>query len=341
MGGCADAGEAGAARLPRIAIACQGGGSHTAFTAGVLQQLLAAAGADGRFTIAGFSGSSGGAICALLAWYGLLLGSPAEGVRLLEDFWHDNAAETLPDQLLNEFVLGSARLRDHLLLPELSPYDVPNWGQDQLRSLLEWHVEFERIPQLTGPGRPSLFVGAVDVLAGCARSFRDAEITVATLLASTATPTLFRAVRVGAGHYWDGLFTQNPPIRELAALAPDELWVVQINPCSTPELPRTLDAIRDRHGELAGHLALEQALGTIELVNRLLASGELAPGRFRPIRVHRLQLARTLDHAAKRDRNPAFLRGLMREGRQVAAAFLEGWSGDLRKPVAADRELSA
>lgn len=309
---------------PRIAIACQGGGFHTAFTAGVLQQLLAALPTE-RFTIAGFSGSAGGAICALLAWYGLLLGSPDEGIRLLDEFWHDNAAETLPDQLLNEFVTGGARLRDHLLLPELSPYDVPNWGQDQLRSLLEWHVEFERIPQLVGAGGPSLFVGAVDVLEGCTRSFRDAEITVATLLASAAAPARFRAVRIGAGQYWDGLFAQNPPIGELAALAPDELWVVQINPQRATQLPRTLDAIRDREAGLAGHLALEQALGTIELVNRLLARGELAPGRLRPIRVRRLMLGRTLDHAAKRDRSAGFLRGLMREGRQVAEAFLQGF----------------
>lgn len=310
------------APVPRIAIACQGGGSHTAFTAGVLQRLLPEAGPGGACRIVGLSGSSGGAICALLAWYGLLLGEPAEGVRLLEDFWHDNAAETLPDQLLNEFVLGSARLRDHLALPDLSPYDVPNWGQDQLRSLLEWHVEFERIPQLVGPGRPSLYVGAVDVLAGTAHTFHDAGITAAALLASAATPTLFRAVRVGAHHYWDGLFAQNPPIRELAELHPDELWVVQINPRRASELPRTLEAIQDRRNELAGHLALEQALGTIELINRLLAHGELHTTRYRPIRVRRIELARSLDHAAKRDRSPAFLRGLMREGRHAAEVFL-------------------
>jgi predicted acylesterase/phospholipase RssA len=52
----------------RVAIACQGGGSHTAFTAGALKRLLA----DERYEVVALSGTSGGAICAVLAWYALL-----------------------------------------------------------------------------------------------------------------------------------------------------------------------------------------------------------------------------------------------------------------------------
>src|SRR3712207_2530462 len=57
----------------RVAIACQGGGSHTAFTAGVLQKLLRERNEKGyNYEIVALSGTSGGSICALLAWYGLL-----------------------------------------------------------------------------------------------------------------------------------------------------------------------------------------------------------------------------------------------------------------------------
>ena len=69
--------------MRRVAIACQGGGSHTAFTGGALQRLLA----DGNQTVVALSGTSGGAVCALLAWYGLLTGGAAEAGRLLERFW--------------------------------------------------------------------------------------------------------------------------------------------------------------------------------------------------------------------------------------------------------------
>ena len=51
-----------------VAIACQGGGSHTAFTAGVLDELLE--NIPQQYNIVGFSGTSGGAACAMLAWYG-------------------------------------------------------------------------------------------------------------------------------------------------------------------------------------------------------------------------------------------------------------------------------
>src|SRR3954454_23864647 len=87
------------ARMRPVAIACQGGGSHTAFTGGALQRLLA----DGSHRVVALSGSSGGAVCALLAWYGLLTDGAAEGGRLLERFWAANAATTLSDRLANDW----------------------------------------------------------------------------------------------------------------------------------------------------------------------------------------------------------------------------------------------
>jgi len=63
----------------RVAVACQGGGSHTAFTAGALKRLLKAEG----YEFVAFTGTSGGAIDALLSWYGLLAdGREAVGDRL-------------------------------------------------------------------------------------------------------------------------------------------------------------------------------------------------------------------------------------------------------------------
>jgi NTE family protein len=54
----------------KVAIACQGGGSHTAFTAGVLKGLLREW--DEGYELVGISGTSGGAFNALAAWYGLV-----------------------------------------------------------------------------------------------------------------------------------------------------------------------------------------------------------------------------------------------------------------------------
>jgi len=62
-------------KTKKIAIACQGGGSHTAFTAGVLSIVLSPEYAD-RFDLIGFSGTSEGAVCATLAWSGLISDAP-------------------------------------------------------------------------------------------------------------------------------------------------------------------------------------------------------------------------------------------------------------------------
>jgi NTE family protein len=87
----------GASQMRTVAIACQGGGSHTAFTGGALQRLLA----DSNHTVVGLSGTSGGAVCALLAWYGLLTGGAADAGRLLERFWEATAATTLSGKAAN------------------------------------------------------------------------------------------------------------------------------------------------------------------------------------------------------------------------------------------------
>src|SRR4051794_41240333 len=77
----------------RVAIACQGGGSHTAFTAGVLKRLLGERLLE-RYDIVGLSGTSGGAVCAWLAWSALGRGEPERAGRLLDAFWRDNSARS-------------------------------------------------------------------------------------------------------------------------------------------------------------------------------------------------------------------------------------------------------
>ena len=138
-----------------------------------------------------------------------------------------------------------------------------------------------------------LLLGAVDVLSGEFKAFnsRRDRITADMVLASAAIPTLFRAVRVGDGTYWDGLFSQNPPVRELVDTRPDELWVIQINPRRWDGEPRTMVEIADRRNELAGNLSLHQELGFIEKIDQLLDEGRLADdGRYKQIVVRVIEL---------------------------------------------------
>lgn len=331
------AGQAGAGAPPAnprtVAIACQGGGSHTAFTGGVLQSLLG--GIDPQHhRVSGLSGTSGGALCAAVAWFGLLQDKPALGATLLESFWQEMAAQQLPDAVSNQFLVWLQRSSAWLALPEISPYQLPPTGQKYLAEVIARHVEFARLPALVKPASPRLLVGAVDVLSGQFEVFHShhaspqKRIGVDALLASAAIPELFRAVPVGDGRYWDGLFSQNPPVRGFLSdvaerdAKPDEIWVIQINPDRRADEPRSTSDIADRRNELAGNLSLRQELFFIEQANAWLAKGWLSAEHFKPVTIRYIRLGLDLDYPSKLDRSPAFIDTLLAEGRRAGSEFI-------------------
>lgn len=148
-----------------IAIACQGGGSHTAFTGGVLQALLRNID-PARHRITGISGTSGGALCSAIAWYGLIQNNPERGAQLLESFWDEMSSRNLPDALSNHFLVWLQRSASVFALPAISPYQLPNTGQDYLADIIKQHIDFAQLPVLVKPDSPRLLVGAVEVLSG-------------------------------------------------------------------------------------------------------------------------------------------------------------------------------
>ncbi|MBC7944384.1 MAG: patatin-like phospholipase family protein [Burkholderiales bacterium] len=311
----------------RIAIACQGGGSHTAFTAGVLRTLLRDLNASYR--IVGLSGTSGGAICALLAWYGLLRGDRKLGIELLQTFWTRNAANLPLDALANLALVSTSRLRGSIALPEISPYFFPETGRYQLKRLLEQLVPFAELPTLVHRDSPTLLIGAVEVRSGLFTVFREPRLRVEHILASAAVPNLFRAMHIDGEVYWDGLFSQNPPVREFlrevedASDKPDEIWIVQINPQAIAAEPVRVQEIEDRRNELAGNLSLNQEIAFIERVNEWIAKGWLPAERFKPVIVRRIALGLDLDYASKLDRSPEFMARLIANGEAAARDFLK------------------
>ena len=320
-------------RRARVAIACQGGGSHTAFTAGVLKRLFDS-GAAARYDVVGFSGTSGGAVCALLAWSALVDGTPDRVGSRLTAFWSANSANTPLERLANSLIIGASTLQNFGTAPAVSPYDTPTVARSQFRDLLSSQLDFDRIQVDSRAQLPMLLIGAVDVLSGEFRAFnsRRDRITPDTVLASAAIPNLFPALRTDGGTYWDGLFSQNPPVRELLDTRPDEIWVIQINPKETETEPRTVVEIADRRNELAGNLSLYQELHFIEELNRLLDEGLLTEsGRYGHVVVRIIELSRTRASrlwgaASKLDREPGFLRQLIEQGERQATEFLTALS---------------
>jgi NTE family protein len=219
-------------------------------------------------------------------------------------------------------------------MPAVSPYAnyLSISALEEFKRMLKRRVDFAEVEVQPQGTYPVLLVGAVDVLSGEFRAFnsRRDSITPETILASAAIPTLFRSVRPGeGGTYWDGLFSQNPPVRELTDEGPDEIWVVQINPKELETEPRTVLEIADRRNELSGNLSLYQELHSIEKIDQLLEEGLLSPdGKYKQIVVRVIELSRSrfsrsLGTASKLNRDPRFIEDLMSHGEARAEEFLE------------------
>jgi NTE family protein len=311
-----------------VAIACQGGGSHTAYTAGALDAFARSMPPDHE--LVGLSGASGGAICAFLSWYGLTTDDAERAGELLDSFWTEIAARSPSDALLNGLAVTGTKLEaSGAALPAASPYLSPasRWAQDRIRHTLEGMVDLDALEEADHGSGPRLLVGAVDVERGVFETFEDREVTIDAVLASGALPTVFPAVEVDGHAYWDGLLSENPPLLGLLdgprAETPDELWIVQVNPQTRDGVPRSLPDIEDRRNELSGNLALNKDVGAIEQVNDWLDAGYLPESEYKQVTVRTLRLDRDLSYASKLDRDPAFVAELVAAGREDAAAFLD------------------
>jgi NTE family protein len=311
-----------------VAIACQGGGSHTAFTAGVLRTLLAEW--DPDHELVGISGTSGGAFNALATWYGLVTGDAEDARTLLSSLWADLSATDYADRASNDWLTGLSRLESAgLAIPSVSPYQLPGpeLGKRRIERVLERHIDFDAVPDLCGREAPELVVGTVDVNGGVFETFTNEDVTTEAVLASAAVPNLFRAVEIHGHYHWDGLFSQNPPIDDLMTVdadrKPDELWVIQINPQEFEGEPSTLDAIADRRNGLSGNISLNQEIRFVERVNRWVEDGTLPESEFSHTDVYRVQMGRRYHYSTKLDRSPDFVEELMDLGEVRARDFLD------------------
>ena len=353
----------------RIAIACQGGGSQTAFTAGALKRLCQSDLGE-EFEVAAISGTSGGALCATLLWYGFKKGDDPIWRRMM-DFWRENTAQGPIENAINQFIVESVRMVNSGWLPTLqmspsswvmqSMLSAMTHGQRKsfagFRDLIEAHIDFREIaswgPQ---PERPVLIVGAANVTTGALAKFVSSReaIRIEHVLASCAVPSIFAAVEIDGHAYWDGLFSDNPPIEELVrprsvgeANVPDEIWLIKINPTARRVIPVRPDDIIDRRNQLEGNISLFQQLSHIELINTLIMVDAFRPeflDRFdvqAPVRIPKAfagepdqpyhipciempaELQEMMDYEGKLDRSAGNINRLIAEGEKAADMFLQ------------------
>jgi NTE family protein len=283
-------------RSPRkpVNLALQGGGAHGAFTWGVLDQLLV----DGRIEVDGISGTSAGAVNAVMLADGLNRGGPEEARKRLADFWRAVSVDGhLPDlqravvERLFPFVS-----REGLWLSAisrfLSPYDLNPLNINPLKELIERFVDFDAIRSQKGP---DLFISATNVGNGEVRIFTRAELTAEAVMASACLPLLFRAVEIDGVSYWDGGYSGNPAlIPFLRATQTEDVLIVQINPRQRRKTPTHTRAILSRINEINFNASLLSELRAVAIVSRLIDEGRLPrgmqEGEFRRLKLHRIAM---------------------------------------------------
>jgi NTE family protein len=383
----------------KVAIGCQGGGMHAAFEVGVLTEILKDIRDNKQIELVGLSGTSAGALCALMVWYGLAPkpgspGSADEAIEKLNGFWDDFVASTGAETALNFLTYGAFWAEEKEIpvlgvnapILGLNPYgalfkafaaSLPSLGIrkqyfDLEEMLAKACPDFDRInwPDLT----TRVLIGASEVVNGFETVFdsdvnkksqhenkgmqavkvtkdrsrywrQKLPLTLSGVAASGTLPSLREAEHIKpGGHYWDGLYSQNPPVREFfdppvqkpspsagPKHVPDELWIIRINPQQWPEVPSSNKDIQDRQNELMGNLSLNKDLDFIMTVNawteryaRQQFAKDHKPVTVRTIKMEKMT-ADNLSYSSKFDRSRAFMDELRKEGRKVAREWLDRW----------------
>ena len=274
-----------------IDLALQGGGSHGAFTWGVLDRLLE----EPWLRIDAISGTSAGAMNAAVLADGWSEGGAAGARAALDAYWERVAqAATLSplqrtplDRLLGRWTLDYSPVfvAFDLMSRVLSPYDLNPHGFNPLTAILDDSIDFERLSR----SPIKLFVTATNVHTGRGRIFRNAELTPDVLLASACLPTMFQAIEIEGEPYWDGGFAGNPTITPLVreSNAQDTI-LVQINPVERPDTPRSAAEILNRLNEVSFNATLMKELRMIALLRQVADAGSGEGARWAGMRTHRI-----------------------------------------------------
>ncbi|MEO1090244.1 MAG: patatin-like phospholipase family protein [Pseudomonadota bacterium] len=316
-----------------INLALQGGGSHGAFTWGVLDRLFE----HGGLEIEGISGTSAGAMNAAVVAYGLARGGQEGARETLRIFWTKigEAAKLSPIQpspIDRWFSVGNMDYSPSWYVFDnlsrvFSPYQLNPLNINPLEDVLQDVIDFDWLAQQCCDKVVKLFLCASNVKTGKIKVFKDSEISAKAVLASACLPYVFQTVEVDGEFYWDGGFMGNPPIFPLIYGAESQdVLIVQINPINTDEVPTSAQDIFDRINTLSFNSSLMREMRAIAFVTRLLDEGHLDRQHYKRLNVHNVEAEREfteLGTSSKLNADPKFLDWLFQLGRERADRWLD------------------
>ncbi|TAF66171.1 MAG: patatin-like phospholipase family protein [Cytophagales bacterium] len=313
-----------------IDLALQGGGSHGAFTWGVLERLLEVE----SLVIEGVCGTSAGAINATLLAAGWQKSGRQGAIRLLNKFWKKVSDTQTYSPMQPSWVdrwLGSGRM-DYspsyymfdFFSQMFSPYQFNPMDYNPLKDLLKEFVNFEKLRKFK---EIKLFVCATNVRTSRAKVFDIGEISADAVMASACLPHLFKAVEIEGEAYWDGGFMGNPPIFPLIDnTETKDIVLVQINPIQIRNIPKTSVEIRDRINEISFNASLMHEMRRINFVQKNLHLGLDKHEKLRSLLIHHISMEEVVENlgvSSKYNTNWEFLKSLKAKGRQTAEIWLK------------------
>jgi NTE family protein len=274
------------AKLRYINLALQGGGSHGAFTWGVLDRLLE----DETIDIEAISGTSAGAMNAVAVASGYATGGREGAKATLAQLWQ-RIAEASPFRFFTGpwadmvgFENNPMFLGMEMMSRFMSPYQFNPTNINTLRDIIDDLVDWQAV---RASSEFKLFLSATNVRTGRVKIFEQKDICPDRVMASACLPQLFHAVEVDGEHYWDGGYMGNPALFPLYyATQSSDILIIAINPLYRPSLPQTARDISDRVNEISFNSSLLQDLRAIDFVTRLLDDNKLDAKQYRRMLVH-------------------------------------------------------
>ncbi|MDR2723820.1 MAG: patatin-like phospholipase family protein [Holosporaceae bacterium] len=329
----------------RISVAMQGGGSHGAYTWGVLDRLLQ----EKDLVIEGVSGTSAGGMNAVATAQGIIDGGNEGARQLLTDYWTANskAGESslfkpgVLDILAGKYTLHNSPgfLIFDFLTKILSPYQLNPLGTNPLKGLVEKLFDFDK---LNASNSVKVFLAATHVYTGKLKVFSNVnkELCTEALLATACLPTLFAAVLVKGEYYWDGGFIGNPVIYPLIydCETPD-IMLIKLNPTHRNRLPTSASEIGDRLNEITNNTSIMREMRSMHFITKLIDDGIVPPGKLKRLHVHMIEDEKAfhdLGWSSKLNTDKDFLSYLFDAGRKSADKWLEKNYDKVNKESTAD-----
>jgi len=312
----------------KLSLALQGGGSHGAFTWGILERLLE----EDVFDIRGICGTSAGAMNAAMVVYGLHKNGNKGAIEMLNKFWlkiADSSKYTPFQSTWLDNVLSPGDLSYSIgfqwfnfFTNTFSPYQFNLLDVNPLKKLIEELIDFEELNK----SEVKLFSCATNVKKGKPKVFKSPNITSDMLMASACLPMLYKAVEIDGEFYWDGGYMGNPPIYPLIDYTDsNDILLIKVNPLEIKEVPKTVKEIQDRINDISFNSSLSSEMRMIHFKDRMLNIGYDLKGKLRKIYFHEISADDDLHEyslSSKFNISKEFLLQLKYKGRKAAEVWM-------------------